>query len=283
MTTPSKPIRREAAVTYSIQTPESIKDRYEREGWFLAPEALDQDVIARVTARVEALSVQERPEVVYEKDGRTVRGIHGCHLFDDVCRRLVRMPALLGLAEELLGEPVYVYQFKVNMKQPGEGAAWPWHQDFAFWSREDGMPADKAVNIAILLDEVHRTNGPLRIIPGSHRQGLVGAGPDPTPGGGGGDWRKHVSADLEHTVPDKLAEDLAQEMGTTLVTGPAGTLYAFHPTIVHASSDNHSADRRAMLLVTYNAVSNAPERLTRPEFLVSRDTTPLAAVGTDTL
>lgn len=267
----------------SIQTSASIRSHYEREGWFRSPDTLDEEVIARVTERIEALSAQERPEVVYEKDTRTVRGIHGCHLFDDVCRRLVRLPALLGLAEELLAEPVYVYQFKVNMKQPGEGAAWPWHQDFAFWSREDGMPADKAVNIAVLLDDVHRENGPLRVIPGSHRQGLIdsetGGGPDRP----AGDWRKHVSADLEHTVPDKRAEDLARELGTALVTGPTGTLHAFHPTIVHASSDNRSPDRRAMLLVTYNAVSNAPERLTRPEFLVSRDTTPLAAVGANTL
>ncbi|MEU9759819.1 phytanoyl-CoA dioxygenase family protein [Streptomyces sp. NPDC047985] len=266
-----------------IQTSASIRSFYEREGWFLSPDILHEGVIARVTERIEALSAQEGPEVVYEKDTRTVRGIHGCHLFDDVCRRLVRLPALLGLAEELLGEPVYVYQFKVNMKQPGEGAAWPWHQDFAFWNREDGMPADKAVNIAVLLDDVHQENGPLRIIPGSHRQGLIDSETDGTPGGSGGDWRKHVSADLEHTVPDKRAEDLAQELGTTLVTGRAGSLYAFHPTIVHASSNNLSPDRRALLLVTYNAVSNAPERLTRPEFLVSRDTTPLATVGTNTL
>ncbi|MFF9072082.1 phytanoyl-CoA dioxygenase family protein [Streptomyces sp. NPDC014872] len=267
----------------SIQKSASIRSRYEREGWFRSPDVLDEGVIARVTERIEALSTQERPEVVYEKDTRTVRGIHGCHLFDEVCRRLVRLPALLGLAEELLGEPVYVYQFKVNMKQPGEGAAWPWHQDFAFWSREDGMPADKAVNIAVLLDEVHQENGPLRVIPGSHHQGLIESETGGAFGGPGGDWRKHVSADLEHTVPDKRAEDLAQELGTALVTGPTGTLYAFHPTIVHASSNNLSFDRRAMLLVTYNAVSNAPERLTRPEFLVSRDTTPLAAVGANTL
>ncbi|AJT69273.3 hypothetical protein T261_7676 [Streptomyces lydicus] len=270
-------------MTDTIRTSESIRSSYERDGWFLSPEVLDKEVVARVTARVEAMGAQERPEVVYEEGTRTVRGIHGCHLFDDVCRRLVRLPALLGLAEEVLGEPVYVYQFKVNMKQPGEGAAWPWHQDFAFWSREDGMPADKAVNIAVLLDEVHEKNGPLRIIPGSHRQGLIEAEAEETHREGGGNWRKHVSADLEHTVPDTRAEALAEESGTTLAMGPAGSLYAFHPTIVHSSSNNLSADRRALLLVTYNAVSNAPERLSRPEFLVSRDTTPLAAVATNTL
>jgi ectoine hydroxylase len=267
-------------VTKSIQTT-SVRNRYEQDGWLMAPEVLGRTEIALLTSRVEALSAREGAEIVYEKGTRTVRGIHGCHLFDDVCRRLVRLPALLGLAEELLDEPVYVYQFKVNMKQPREGAAWPWHQDYAFWSREDGMPADKAINIAVLLDDVHEGNGPLRVIPGSHHLGLVDG--TETRDKVDGDWQKHVSADLAHTVPDDVAERLARKFGTELVMGPAGTLYAFHPSIVHCSSDNSSLDRRALLLVTYNAVSNAPGRLTRPEFLVSRDTTPLTTVATNSL
>ncbi|GGU78817.1 phytanoyl-CoA dioxygenase family protein [Kitasatospora aureofaciens] len=260
-------------------TPETAKSVYEREGWLLAPHTLDAELVAGITARIEELSAQERPEAVYEKGTRTLRAIHGCHLFDDLCRRLVRLPALLGLAEELLGEPVYVYQFKVNMKQPREGVAWPWHQDYSFWHHEDGMVADKAVNIAIHLDEVHAKNGPLQIVPRTHHLGLL----DKEPSGGGGDWRNHVSADLEYTVPDQVADDLVGEYGLMHATGPKGAIYAFHPTLVHSSTDNLSDDRRALLLVTYNAVSNAPERLSRPEFLVSRDTTPLTPVAANTL
>ncbi|MCB5181251.1 phytanoyl-CoA dioxygenase family protein [Streptomyces antimicrobicus] len=255
------------------------KSIYEQEGWLLSPEVLGEELIAAVTGRIEELSAEDRPEVVYEKGTRTVRAIHGCHLFDDLCRRLVRLPALLGLAEELLGEPVYVYQFKVNMKQPKEGVAWPWHQDYSFWHHEDGMAADRAVNIAIHLDEVHEKNGPLRIIPRTHRLGLL----DERVGAGGGDWHDHVSADLEYTVPDGIADALADEHGVVHATGPAGSLYAFHPTLVHSSTDNLSEDRRALLLVTYNAVANAPERLSRPEFLVSRDTTPLTLAAADAL
>jgi ectoine hydroxylase len=57
--------------------------------------------------------------------------------------------------------------------------------------------------------------------------------------------------------------------------GPAGTLTAFHPNLVHSSSDNLSPDRRAVLLITYNAVGNAPIQPTRPDFLVDRDATPV--------
>ncbi|MFF6877087.1 MULTISPECIES: phytanoyl-CoA dioxygenase family protein [unclassified Streptomyces] len=261
----------------TASSPGALRAAYEENGWFTAPTRLDAESVEKLRASVAEISRQDRPEVVHEKGSDAVRAIHGCHDFDDVCGRLVRLPALLGLAEHLLGEPVYVYQFKVNMKQPREGAAWPWHQDYAFWSREDGMPEDRAVNIAVLLDDTHEGNGPLRVVPGSHRSGLLDAGQGAD--GRSHDWRNHVAADLEYTVPDTVAEELAARSGTELATGPAGTICVFHPSIVHSSSSNTSADRRAMLLVTYNAVSNAALHCKRPEFLVTRDAvalTPLA-------
>ncbi|MFF2510435.1 phytanoyl-CoA dioxygenase family protein [Streptomyces sp. NPDC058086] len=260
-----------------------VKAVYEQDGWYQSPHRLDDAALAKLRTSVEAISRQQRPEVVYEKDGSTVRALHGCHEFDEVCGRLVRLPALLGLAEELIGEPVYVYQFKVNMKQPREGAAWPWHQDYAFWNHEDGMPDDKAVNIAIFLDDTHELNGPLKVVLGSHQLGLIGEEEQEDDRERSHDWRNHVSADLEYTVPDEVAEELTEKFGTALAVGPSGSVCAFHPTILHSSSNNRSDDRRAMLLVTYNAVSNAPSNPVRPEFLVSRNAVPLTPVTDNTL
>lgn len=249
---------------------------YERDGWCATPEPLADHEIARLRTSVDRISREERPEVVHEHGTRAVRAIHGCHRFDAACARLVRLPRLVDLAETLVGGPVYVYQFKVNLKPPVQGGAWPWHQDFAFWHREDGMPRPDAVNIAVFLDEVHEANGPLQLIPGSHRLGLLDTAAGGPPGApAGGDWRRHVSADLEHTVPGPVAEALAAEHGRRLLTGPAGSCVAFHPSVVHSSSDNVSTGPRAMALVTYNSVGNAPGHPVRPEFLVDRDTTPV--------
>jgi ectoine hydroxylase len=254
------------------------KATYDRDGWYQSPEPLAEDLIRKLRDSVERISLESRPEVVYEEASRVVRAIHGCHEFDEVCARLVRLPVLLDLAHTLIGDPVYVYQFKVNLKQPYAGAAWPWHQDYAFWHREDGMPSDLAVNLAIFLDDTYDDNGPLRVIPGTHRLGVISSG-DGSMARVAGDWQKHVSADLEHTVPLEYVDQLIEKRGQQLLVGPAGTLCAFHPSIVHSSSDNLSGNRRALLLVTYNLVSNAPAHPSRPEFLVGRDTTPVVRLA----
>jgi ectoine hydroxylase len=267
----------------SAQILVNAKSVYDRDGWYRHTSALCPDEVALLCERVDWMCKQSRPEVVYEQGSHDVRAIHGCHRYDDVCAQLTRLPRLVDLAEALIGEPIYVYQFKINLKQPFRGVSWPWHQDFAFWREEDGMPAAKAVNLALLLDTADLSNGPLLVISGSQRRGLLndvsGDGRKPPHG----DWRNHVSADLTYTVGTDVASQLAAQSGTTPLVGPPGTIYAFHPSIVHSSSDNRSPHRRALLLITYNAVSNAPANPTRPAFLVDPDTTPVARLSADRL
>jgi ectoine hydroxylase len=254
--------------------PLTARTAYTQAGWYALPQPLPEPVIGQLRESVARISVQDRPEVVFEADAQVVRALHGCHRFDAACAALTRLPVFVALAESLVGGPVYVYQFKVNLKQPFEGRAWPWHQDFAFWLREDGMPKPNAVNIAVFLDDVHAGNGPLTVIPGSHRLGLLDVDTAHR-SANSPDWRRHVSADLEYTVDEGRVAELAADLGRHVAVGVRGSCFAFHPSIVHASSNNGSADRRAMLLITYNAVDNAPLSPTRPEFLVDRNTTPV--------
>lgn len=181
---------------------------YARDGWYVPRTRLDQVVLGSVRRSIEKISRMERPDVVYEAGTRTVRAIHGCHRYDEVCARLVRLPLLVELAETLLGEQVYVYQFKVNIKSPRAGKRWPWHQDYAFWALEDGMPTPNAVSLAVNLDEVHERNGPLTVLSGSHGYSLFDT-PDRSMPATKQTWHAHVSARLSHTVPDTEVERLA--------------------------------------------------------------------------
>ncbi|MEU4995774.1 phytanoyl-CoA dioxygenase family protein [Streptomyces sp. NPDC021622] len=243
---------------------------YEENGWCHSPFRFTGPAVSVLRDSLDTICRRGGPEVVHEPDSTAVRAVHGCHEFDEAYAALVRHPYLLALAEALTGTPVYVYQFKVNLKQAREGQAWPWHQDFAFWNAEDGLPTPAAVTLAVPLDDVHEGNGPLMLIPGSHRVGYLG--PGKITRGDSGDWRKNFAADPEHVMDDARAQELIGTFGSTRATGPAGTIQAFHPNIVHSSSDNTSPDRRALLMVSYNSIDNAPPHPTRPEFLVGRNT-----------
>ena len=104
-----------------------------------------------------------------EKDERTLRSVFNPHLYSDVLGRLVRHPRVLSAVEDLLGEPVYVFQLVVNNKAPFNGDMWYWHQDYPTYRADDHIAECRMVNALIFLDEVTQFNGPLMVVPGSHR------------------------------------------------------------------------------------------------------------------
>ena len=81
---------------------------------------------------------------------------------------------------QILGEELYMHQFKINGKMAFDGDVWQWHQDYGTWKNDDLMPEARAMNVAIFLDEVNEFNGPLMFIPGSHKLGVIEAEHDLT-------------------------------------------------------------------------------------------------------
>lgn len=205
---------------------------------------------------------------VLEADGRTLRAMHGNHLEDAVFAELVRLPHLLGAAETLVGSPVYVYQFKINMKAALSGGHWPWHDDFVYWRNEDGMPEPRAVTAALFLDPVTEFNGPLYFIPKSH---IAHEAAPPK----AASWQESVSENLTYQAGEERVKALADSNGIVAPHGPPGSILFFDSRILHASGSNLSQNDRRIVFITYNSVTNAPTALRRPEFLVGYDTTPL--------
>ena len=150
---------------------------FEEQGYIFMPDCFSEDEIACLRIEGEQILKADRQEVWREKTGAP-RTAFAAHTFNEVFRILVRHPRLLGPLTQYFGEDVYVHQFKLNAKAAFEGDVWQWHQDYGTWARDDGMPEARAMNIAVFLDEVMPINGPLLLIPGSHRQGVFEAGHD---------------------------------------------------------------------------------------------------------
>jgi ectoine hydroxylase len=128
------------------------------------------------------------------------------------------------------------------------------------------------VTAAVFLDDVTERNGPVLLIPGSHKHGVLPCieRADSTSGPA---WTAHVSASLEYEIDEAVQLTLVAEAGIMAAVGRAGSVLFFDGSVAHASRANLSSDRRALAMFTYNAVENAPpvEALHRPDFLVSRD------------
>jgi ectoine hydroxylase len=256
---------------------------YRRDGFvLLPPDFLPAGVLDRIRDAAPRVLAEDGPRRVLERDGVTVRSVYGPHQTDPVISRVVRLPQLVAAAERLLGDEVYVHQSKINLKAPFAGDQWEWHQDYVNWLHSDAIQRPDLVNVAVFLDEVNEFNGPLTFIPGSHTEGLLAAaesagmpiGYEDAPS-----WVATLTANEKFQIRHDLIEGLARRNGLVSAKGEAGSVLLFHANVLHASSPNLSPFRRAVLLVVYNAVSNAPLDVPspRPPFLAERTVAALRA------
>jgi ectoine hydroxylase len=229
--------------------------------------------------RVEAENILklDRQEVWREKTGAP-RTAFAAHTFSEVFGLLARHPRLVEPLRQLFREEVYVHQFKLNAKAAFEGDVWQWHQDYGTWQRDDGMPDARAMNIAVFLDEVMPINGPLLLIPKSHKQGVFAAGRDTL-------TTSYPLWTLDKETVTRLAAEAEDADGVGIVapTGKSGSVLMFHGNLVHASPPNITPYPRKIVYLTLCACSNHITKFTRPEFIAQRDFTPIEPADDDAL
>jgi ectoine hydroxylase-related dioxygenase (phytanoyl-CoA dioxygenase family) len=263
---------------------------YADNGFVFLPDHFSDAEICAVKAEVPALFAEDTPRRVVEKGGE-VRSVYGSHTTNEVLRRLSRHPKIVEPAMQIVDGQVYVYQFKINAKVAFSGDIWEWHQDYVFWLKEDSLPSARVINAVIFLDEVNEFNGPLFLIPGSHKEGVIDVaahdqtGPSAAglvqTGGDASDlsWLSNLTADLKYSLSKNIVSRLVLKYGIVAPKGMGGSVLFFDGNLVHGSANNISPFDRAIILVTFNSTANVPvlTEKSRPDFLVSRDTKPIVA------
>ncbi len=253
------------------------KAQFERDGYLFFPGLFTPDETRTLTAAVPELYARQEDYNVREKGTQSVRTNFAAHMYSAPFARLGRHPRMIEPVEDLLGEKLYMHQFKINGKMAFEGDVWQWHQDYGTWKNDDLMPTERAMNIAIFLDEVNEFNGPLMFIPGSHKKGVIDAKHDLT-----------TTSYPLWTVDNKLITQLVNRAGGSkggIVSpkGPAGSMILFHSCLVHASTSNLSPFNRVAVYLSLCAVSNHIRRHKRPEYIAHRDFTPIECLPDDCL
>lgn len=167
-------------------------------------------------------------------DDPRVRRIKRPHAVDPLFWDYACYEPLVAIVAALVGPSIRLHHSKINLKAARYGAPLEWHQDWAFIPHSN---QDLAI-ASVMIDAVDLDNGPMLVIPGSHRRLLDHHD---------GDW--FVGA----IKPDSLDTGRAVP-----IVGPPGTVTLHHPLLVHGSALNRSSRDRRLLFYEYAAADAWP-------------------------
>jgi phytanoyl-CoA hydroxylase len=223
--------------------------RYHKEGWIVVEDVVDKDALAgvhKVIARLVAGATGKTThddiydlEATHTPEVPRVRRIKKPHLVDPVFWEIVRAPKMVAILKKLIGsEDIRLHGSKLNMKSPRYGSPVEWHQDWAFYPHTN----DDILAVGVMLDDVFEDNGPMVVLPGSHKHPRV--------------YDHHADGRFCGAMdPVKCGLDFSH---TPSATGKAGSCSFHHVRLVHGSSQNTSDKPRHLLLYEATAADAWP-------------------------
>ena len=139
---------------------------------------------------------------------------------------ILKQSGVTEVLRDILGNDTTIITSKLNTKSPGGGSAVEWHQDWAFYPHTN----DDLLAFGLMLEDVTPDNGPLMVIPKSHKGPLL----------------SHKANGLFCGAIDADDPLFEQEKAVTL-TGKAGSMTVHHARLLHGSAPNLS-DRNRLIL-----------------------------------
>lgn len=220
---------------------------YNEVGAIVVPDVLTQEEVARLSAVTDGFVDRARgltghTDIYDLEDSHTpenprVRRIKAAHLRDPAYANLVRHPKIVAVLKDLWGPDIRFDQAKLNMKCAGFGAPVEWHQDWAFYPHTN----DDLAAVGVMFDDMAMENGPLMIIPGSHRGPI---------------YDHHANGEFCGAM-DPENHDVDYSKAIPLV-GKAGSITVHHVRAIHGSAPNVSDRDRRLLLFQFRAADAWP-------------------------
>lgn len=226
---------------------EAQKAEYERVGAIVVPDVLSPAELAELRRVTDSFVERARQvaahDAIYDlEDSHTpamprVRRIKSPHLHDPAYAALVNHPKIVAVLQDLWGPDIRFDTAKLNMKSAGFGAAVEWHQDWAFYPHTN----DDLAAVGVMMDDMEPANGPLLIIPGSHK----------------GPVHDHHAEGRFCGAMDPTKGDIDYSKAVAL-TGRAGSITVHHVRAIHGSAPNTSNKERRLLLFQFRAADAWP-------------------------
>jgi ectoine hydroxylase len=228
----------------TILSPEQ-RAAFERDGFVLVRGLFDAEEATLLQQAMET-DPQVRANLYdrFDASGKATKMVTWNQPGDSVYGLAARTHRIVDTMEDLLGGEVYHYHSKLTAKEPFEGGAWEWHQDYGYWYN-NGCLFPLMASVMVALDKCTKENGCLQVLRGSHHLGRIDHGLMDG---------QQVGAD-----PSRLEHILKQFEVVYAEMEPGDGLF-FHCNTLHRSDQNRSPNRRWTVLFCYNAARNNPYR-----------------------
>ncbi len=151
---------------------------------------------------------------------------------------IIKESKIEKILKDLLGNNISLKTSKLNTKYPDGGTAIEWHQDWVFYPHTN----DDVLALGLMLNDVELHNGPLMVIPKSHKGPVL----------------SHENEDglfCGAINPDDPNFDF--DKAVTL-TGKAGSMTIHHARTLHGSATNNSDKIRLILFYECNSADAWP-------------------------
>ena len=217
----------------------SYMQQVERDGYAIVDEGISPHDVNALIDAIAALPIGE--------EIRRKRSTYGVRNLLEICsevRTLAASEPIRSLVTPILGDNCFAARAIFFDKTPDANWKLGWHQDnvisvreridvsgFVAWSQKAGVyqvqpPPEVLANmlaIRVHLDESHANNGPLRVLPGSHKFGWLDDEID--------DWKRKVSEVVCYV--------------------PVGGVVAMRPLLIHASSASIEPTHRRVIHIEF--------------------------------
>ena len=220
---------------------------YNDQGYLLVEDVISENQHKEMLTLVDGFfekskMIRENDNIFDLEDGHSsenprLKRIKQPHQHSQFFWDIIRESKIEKILRDLLGDNVSLKTSKLNTKAPGGGAAVEWHQDWAFYPHTN----DNVLALGLMLNDVDIDNGPLIVIPESHKGPVL----------------SHFNNGVFCGAIDPDDSDFDMSKAVTL-TGKARSMTIHHARTLHGSSPNNSNRDRLVLFYECNSADAWP-------------------------
>lgn len=209
---------------------------FRKNGYLVKKKLINKSIISNLDKQIKKISKSSKFfESIFVNKKKYLLRLQDPHLRNEFFLNLSRNKKIINIVASLLGGSARFHHSKLNFKLPSKlGGIVDWHQDWSFYPHTN----DDLLAVGIYLEDCYEENGPLKVIPESHKKKL---------------YNHHYKGNFV----GKINEKLNTKKSVSLI-GPAGTVTFHHVRTIHASGLNLTNNSRPLLLFGYSAVDAWP-------------------------